>query len=72
MNLFIVLLVIGIIVFGAVIIVGISVSSWARVMSARHSSTGPISQELASELKAELVEIKENLASINKMLREVQ
>jgi len=72
MSLFLVFLTLGVIVLGAVIIVAVCVSSWARVQSARHSSTGPISQELANELKAELVEIKENLASINKMLREVQ
>jgi len=72
MSAVLVLLVVGILAVAAIVIVSISVSSWAAVERAKHESSGPISEELASELKAELVEIKENLASINQMLREVQ
>ena len=72
MSTVLVLLVVGILAVAAIVIVSISVSSWATVERAKHESSGPISEELANELKAELVEIKENLASINKMLREVQ
>jgi len=56
----------------AVIIVCVSVLSWESVQRARHNAKGAISAELANELRAELAEIKENLASINQMLREVQ
>lgn len=68
----IVLIIVGGLVFAAIVIVFITMISWSSVVRARSASRGPISEELANELKAELAEIKENLASINKMLREVQ
>jgi len=72
MSAIIVLIIVGIVAFAGIVIVSIAVSSWAATQKARHASRGPISEKLANELKAELAEIKENLASINKMLQEVQ
>jgi len=67
-----ILIIVGILAFVAIAIATAGISNWAAVEKARHASRGPISEDLANELRAELAEIKENLASINKMLREVQ
>ena len=72
MSLIVTLLIVAAVSIAAIIIVTVSVLAWAETQKARHSSRGPISEELANELRAELAEIKENLAAINKMLREVQ
>jgi len=72
MTSIVVLFIVVAVAAAAIVIVGVSVSSWAAVERARHESNGAISYEVASELRAELAEIKENLAEINKMLREVQ
>ncbi|MCL2285018.1 MAG: hypothetical protein FWC32_01480 [Firmicutes bacterium] len=72
MSLLVTLLIVAAVLIAAIIIVCVSVMAWADTQQAKHRSRGPISEELANELKAELAEIKENLAAINKMLREVQ
>ena len=66
------IIIVSIVAFAGVVIATTGIKSWAATEKARHESNGAISEDLAEELKAELVEIKENLASINKLLREVQ
>jgi len=72
MSAIIVLIIVGIVAFAGIIIAIAGISNWAAVEKARHASNGVIPEEVVEELRAELAEIKENLASINKMLREVQ
>ena len=67
-----VVLIVAALAIAAIIIVTVSVAGWSEAERARHASNAAISHETAQEIKAELAEIKENLAAINKMLREVQ
>jgi len=73
-----ILIVIAIIAVMAVIIVGVSVTTWGDVERRKAAAQGPISEELANELrneiaglKIEMAAIKENLISINKMMQDV-
>jgi len=73
-----ILIVIAVIAAMAVIIVGISVTTWGDVERRKAEAQGPIAEALANELrdeiaglKIEMAAIKENLISINKMMQDV-
>ena len=55
------------------LVIVVSIIVWGKVMQAKSAAINSRSfEELATELKTELAAIKENLDSINKMMKEIE